>query len=135
MRDMARWSRVDLGLGSILKAAADHCLGSFLFTGLDLDGFDGSSPPIVSFHPLHFCPCPTIACWVLWACTAIPFLGSPRFTTCLCSLSLTFRVLFVSPTYVGLAAVFPWHFVHDPFSPLVHVSSLSLGSHVVSLLV
>ena len=27
MRDMARWSRVDLRLGSILRAA-DHCLGS-----------------------------------------------------------------------------------------------------------
>ena len=27
MRDMSRWSRVDLELGSILRAAADHCLG------------------------------------------------------------------------------------------------------------
>ena len=28
MMDMARRSRVDLELGSILRAAADHCLGS-----------------------------------------------------------------------------------------------------------
>ena len=28
MRNIARSSRVDLELGSILRAAADHCLGS-----------------------------------------------------------------------------------------------------------
>ena len=32
---------------------------------------------------------------------AMLFLGSPRLTVCLCSLSLTFSVLFVSPTYTS----------------------------------
>ena len=38
---------------------------------------------------------------VFWTWTAIPFLGSPCITACLCSLSLTFSVLLASPTYTS----------------------------------
>ena len=39
--------------------------------------------------------------FVFWTWNARPFLGSPCFTPCLCSLSLTFSVLLVSPTYTS----------------------------------
>ena len=45
---------------------------------------------------------PSLMRWVeFWTWIAIPFMGSPRFTACLCSLSLTFSILLVSPKYTS----------------------------------
>ena len=54
---------------------------------------------------------------VFWTWTALPFLGSPLLTACLCSLSLTFSVLLVSPTYIPLST---------SYGNLVHHSCLLL---------
>lgn len=70
MRYMARWSRVDLELDSIPRAAADCVKVQGPFAGLDLDGFNGSSPT-VGIHLLTFAPSNELqADCYLWACTA-----------------------------------------------------------------
>ena len=73
-----------------------------------------------------------------WTWSAMLFLGSPCLTACLCSLSLTFSVLFVSPTYVHLRAILTGKLVHtQPLSAftLGSCSSLALGLFSESSLV
>ena len=104
-----------------------------MFPGIDLDGFDSSFPPIVGFHPPHFCPNPINCMLGIMSIRCNSILGITSLH-CLPVLSEPYLQCSTRFPIVGLFAVFTWHFIHNPSSHLlsyIRVSSLSSGSAVV----
>ena len=121
MKCMDRWSRMDLEFGSIPWAAADRVKVQGIFAGLDLVGFDCSTST-VGVHLLTSAPIQSIACWLLpmgMHCNSTPGVTSLHCVSVLSEPNHQHPHCFRNK---ALAAVLSQHLVHNPFSPLVHVT-------------
>ena len=119
-------------MGSIPNAAIDHLQGYCVLAGLNLDGFNGSPPPIVGFPLSHSCPHPIecmlsvmdIHCNSTLGVTSLHCLPHPTLPS--------FSVLFVFPTQVFLQSLHGTSFTNPLlFSSGMHVFTFIRVCHSV----